>query len=644
MMRDNHINSNQKIGGARNSDARTATLALTIFLGLASIYLIAVNVIGKIGLAEYGALVMVVALPLAVFIFAGLVTRTSGSGEIGGLGQFQQAAGAFSPTQNAMAGGSEWMSILLVSGMVSAYSTTNHDGLAMTSGIFFGLALGALILNPKLDHNNFKSVAGLLAAHITGNKTTRTLLRLTMALTVILVAFLILISQIGAGAHILRIQFFMPVHWAAICLLAPVLLVLLFGGMRGVTLANMLLFGVIGAAVILPTIWLSLQITGNLLPQYNYGRDALQPILEIEGQLAAGVATSDGLAVIKGLQQNNFTNLVGSASFFSTFFVMMAGSAGLPLLFSRISASASKPERAFQLGWTLIFVAVVMAFIPPFVIFTKFEIFRNLVGLPINQLVQGTQWLFSWANVEQGNHALICGEPAISLDAIIAACGGGADYVILPSDINFSALMTFLSAGQIAKLPPVLSALSYAGILCAATTTMAIALMVIANTITSEIFMAPAFEIKQTVRASIATNLFTLRAAAIVTGAFAVWVAINIWHRDTNFILWGFAISAGAIFPVIMVSLMLRATTPIGALTGLLAGVFVTGYGLITIEYGADWVVQNGDEQLWLLPFSQLPAKAEHSAIYGFLAACVTIVVVSLVENWMVKYLNERGK
>jgi cation/acetate symporter len=448
---------------------------------------------------------------------------------------------------------------------------------------------------------------------------------------VIFCAMGILIAQIAAGSDVLILYFPMPVTWAAIALLAPVVLATLAGGMRSLTIANMLAMWVIGAALLLPAIWLSARITGNPIPQWSYGSGALQPILQLEEQLAQLSETQAASG------RGNFAEISGGLGFLATILCMMAGTAALPLLYSRITCSTGIATRTRSIGWILVFVALLASIMPAFVIFINFEIYRDVVGLPVNELEDGIDWLMNWASFGRGNHALVCGSPAYDIQAITAACGNDPDHVLVPSDLHFSPLMTLLGAGTIADMPSVYSAITFAGLLSASATTAGIAMMVIVNTANDELIFPDNFisgkNSTSRMPAPIARRLFVSRLLLIVLCVSGIWLAEIIPAPATDFTLWAFGLAAGAIFPVLVLSIWWKPITTLGGLTGVISGFFVTFYLTVSIEYGPDWIAQNGDESIWLIPLSGEPVRAINAAIIGIPIAVITIIAVSTAEK-----------
>ncbi|MCF6322028.1 MAG: hypothetical protein L3J32_09705 [Rhizobiaceae bacterium] len=616
------------------------SILLGVFVVISAVYLLLVNVLGKIGLSESSVYGMVVGIPIAVFFVTGFATRTLGPGNstapknLGGLGHFQNASGSFGAVHNAMAGAAEWFSVFFVIGIIAAFTATNHDGLALTIGAFLGFAFVSIAILPKFSGQLPTSFASAIYLKVSDTRPGGNVLRLAIAFVIILSAIAFLTAQIEAGSRIINLYFPLPPTWAAILLVLPVLVTILAGGMRGLTIANMMLYFIIGATILLPAIWLSMRITGNPVPQFSFGGGALQPIQQLEQQLAQ---SADG-TINTVFEHGNFVAISGTVNFITTLLVMLAGTAALPLLYSRVSCVANAATRIRSVGWIFILVAVVLSAMPAFVSFMKFEYYRSLVGLPVNQLGENVGWLMKWAVIDGGRHALVCGSPAVDLPSIIAACGNNPDYVLMPNDLQFSAVMTLLGAGEVAGMPVIFSALIYAGALSASATTAGIAMMVIINTATSDLIFKrsnqPVNDTGLTAQAPIARRLFISRLLLIGIVVIGIWLSQTLPVPTTDFSLWAFAIAAGAIFPVLLLAIWWKSLTPIGGLSGLLVGFVITSFLLITIEFGGDWVAQNGDELVFVIGGDVL--KPINSAIFAMAAAFGTAIIVSVIERYIV--------
>ncbi len=620
---------------------------LPVFVvGLTSAYLLIANILGKIGLDQAGLFGMVTIIPVIVFLVTAFGTRISGSWGSQDLALFTRAGGNINAWSNALAGTAEWFSLYLIIGIISALSATNHDASAILTGAFCGFAFMAILIFPKLPQQGPLTLARIITSRLHYSNFATHLLRFSIAIIVILCAMAFLVGQIKAGSDVIVLYFPMSRTWASILLLAPVVITLLSGGMRSLTIANMLLVWLIGAAILLPVIWLSFHITGNPVPQLSYGNGALQPIMQLEEQLAQ-ISSSD---LDNEFELGNFGRFSSFSSFFATVVSMMAGTLALPLLYSRISCSTGVAIRLRSIGWMLILIALLVSTLPAFVVFTKFEIYRDLVGLPVIRLENGMDWLMNWANIDEGKLALICGKPAFDLQSIIAACGNDPEYVLMPSDLQINPIVTLLGSSEVTEMPSVFSAVSFAGLLSASATTAGIAMMVVINSASEDLIFSdkkistaksdveaanlnsdPLSTSQHTSPATpVARRLFVSRIMLIVLWAGGVWLADVTPLPVTDISLWAFSLAAGTISPVLLLAIWWKPTTAFGALTGILPGFAASIYLMISIEYGSDWIAYNGDELVWLIPFSDQPLKVVNTAIL----IMPIIIVIAMITSF----------
>ena len=612
------------------------------FIALTAIYLIVANILGKIGLDQSGLYTMGIFVPVGVFLVAGVATRITGTRGLGGIDEFRRAAGKIDAVGNAMAGSAEWFSLFFIVGIIAALTSTNHDGISISVGALAGLAFIAIFVLPKLPPQTTISLPDLITTKADGFEFGKKLLGPALAIIAIFCALLFLIAQIGAGSHVLLLQFPLSVRWAAGLLLMPVVFTLLASGMRGLTFANILLIWVIAAAILLPVVWLSMRITGNPFAQLSYGDGALQPILELEEQLVSSNLQNSGV----GFQQGNFSKLSDFWNFLATVICITAGTAAMPLLYSRIACTTGYASRTRSIGWMLIIAALLLSALPAFVIFMKFEVYRDLVGLSLEQLGSEVDWLMNWAKFEGGNHALVCGSPATDLQAMILACGNNREHVLMPSDLNFSPLMTLVGAGEISNMPSIYSAISFAGILSACATTAGIAIMVIVNMASENLIFlgknSPAGDSHINSHAPIVRRLFVSRLLVLSLAVVSIWLVQIIPAPVTDFSLWSLGLAASAIFPPLILAIWWKPMTAFGALTGAVAGFGAIAYLTITLEYGSDWIAQNGNEPVWMVPIIDKQLRPMNAAIVVMPIGILLIVLTSAAENLVQKWWKGR--
>ncbi len=645
--------------GAKSSGFIFGRVGLVVlFIAMTSTYLLLVNILGKIGLELSQLLMMAIFVPVTVYLVAAFTNRISGSWGQEDLRQFTQAGGSIDIWTNAMSGTAEWFSLLFIISIVTALSTTNHDAMAIITGVFCGFAVASILIIPKLTNQIPLTLSKVISSNLSNSGFTGRLLQLITAAIIILCSMAFLVAQVEAGSHVISLYFPINRNWAGVLLLTPVVITVVSGGMRSLTIANMLLIWLIGAAVLVPLIWLSIDITGNPIPQLSFGNGALQPILQLEEQLVQ--INSEELG--KEFEQGNFGQIVGFANFIASMICVMAATSVMPQLYSRISCSSGINTHIRTTGWMMLFIAFLVSALPAFVIFTKFEIYQNLIGHPLLRLENEIDWLLNWANIDNGQLALVCGRPAVDLKAIILACGNDPEYALIPSDLEINPLVALLGASGISGMPVIISALSFAGLLSASTAAAAISMMVIVNSVNEFLVVikgestdghfdyatkdpsstAPGFPVAEQSTPPIARSLFVSRLMLLAIAAVSIWLAGIIAIPVTNLYLWALLLLASTIFPVIILVLWWKYATELGALMGILCAISTSIYLIISIEYGADWIFQNGDEQSWTIPLSDEPLKLLNSAILIIPVTICIVVATSVTERAISKKWKAR--
>ena len=180
---------------------------------------------------------------------------------------------------NGMATGADWMSAASFIGMAGTLYLTGYDGLAFVMGWTGGYVLVALFLAPYLRKFGQFTIPDFLGARYGGN-----IPRTIGVLAAILCSFVYVVAQIyGVGLITSRftgLEFTVGVYVG----LAGILVCSFLGGMRAVTWTQVAQYIILIVAYMIPVVWLSVQITGNPIPQIAYGQ-ALQSVTAKEKEL-----------------------------------------------------------------------------------------------------------------------------------------------------------------------------------------------------------------------------------------------------------------------------------------------------------------------------------------------------------------------
>ena len=135
----------------------------------------------------------------------------------------------------------------------------------------------------------------------------------------------------------------------------------------------------------------------------------------------------------------------------------------------------------------------------------------------------------------------------------------------------------------------------------------------------------------------VARRLFVSRILLIILCVVGIWLANIAPLPVTDFSLWAFSLAAGTISPVLLLAIWWKPTTVLGALTGILFGFAASFYLMISIEYGSDWIAYNGDELVWLIPFSDQPLRVVNSAILIIPIIIAMVMTISFSDSMIRK-------
>jgi cation/acetate symporter len=178
---------------------------------------------------------------------------------------------------NGMATGADWMSAASFIGMAGTLYASGYDGLAFVMGWTGGYCLVALFLAPYLRKFGQFTIPDFLGARFGGN-----IPRLIGVIAAVICSFTYVIAQIyGVGLITSRftgLEFSVGVFVG----LGGILVCSFLGGMKAVTWTQVAQYIILIFAYMIPVVWLSVQITGNPIPQIAAYTSALPKVTTIE--------------------------------------------------------------------------------------------------------------------------------------------------------------------------------------------------------------------------------------------------------------------------------------------------------------------------------------------------------------------------
>lgn len=248
----------------------------TLYAGFAALLLTFVLLMGLLERAGLSRTVMGLTFllgTLAVYAIIGILSRTTDAEE------YYVAGRRIPPFYNGMATSADWMSAASFIGLAGTLYVQGYSGLAFVLGWTGGYCLVALLLVPYLRRFEHFTLPDFLGQRYGGHAA-----RLVGVLAAILCSFTYLVAQIyGVGlitSWLTGVAFEVGVFLG----LGGILMCSLLGGMRAVTWTQVAQCIVLMLAYTLPVVWLSVQQTGNPVPQWAYGAQ-LAKITQKEAEL-----------------------------------------------------------------------------------------------------------------------------------------------------------------------------------------------------------------------------------------------------------------------------------------------------------------------------------------------------------------------
>jgi cation/acetate symporter len=254
-------------------------------------------------------------------------------------------------------------------------------------------------------------------------------------------------------------------------------------------------------------------------------------------------------------------------------------------------------------------VALLYLSAPALAVLVKYEVMNNLVGSSFDQL---PNWMAQWARVDA---------------SLLSVEDMNGDGIVQFGEIRFGADLIMLATPEIAGLPYVISGLVAAGGLAAALSTADGLLLTISNALVRDLYFQQSGR-KASPEQRVILTKFTLLSVALS----AAFVAALKPSEILPMVSASFSIAASAFVPAMVLGIFWRGTTRRGAVAGMLAGLSVTMYYLLSQVDGVREVVPDMllADGLW---FGISPIS---SGVFG--------VPTGLLVTWLVSLVTRPGR
>ena len=462
----------------------------------------------------------------------------------GSTKDFYVAGGGVPPLANGMATAADWMSAASFISMAGLISFMGYDGGVYLMGWTGGYVLLALLLAPYLRKFGKFTVPDFI-----GDRYYSEVARTVAVVCAIIVSFTYVAGQMrGVGVVFARFLE-VPINTGVFIGMAIVFFYAVLGGMKGITYTQVAQYCVLIFAYMVPAFFISIQLTGNVIPQLGFG-----------GTITDGSGTYlldklDQLHVELGFAE--YTS--GSKSIIDVFaitFALMVGTAGLPHVIVRFFTVPKVRDARKSAGYALVLIAILYTTAPAIAAFAR----TNLINTVSNkEYASMPSWFSNWEET-----GLIKFEDKNGDGKIQYVGDKSANELTIDRDIMV------LANPEIAKLPNWVIALVAAGGLAAALSTAAGLLLVISTSLSHDL-------IKKQIQPNISEKGELLWAR--IGAAFAVVVAGYFGINPPGFVAatvaLAFGLAAASFFPAIILGIFDKRMNRQGAVTGMIVGILL---------------------------------------------------------------------
>ncbi len=486
---------------------------------------------------------IIVGLSFALYIGIAIWSRA------GSTNDFYVAAGGVHPVANGMATAADWMSAASFISMAGLIAFMGYDGTVYLMGWTGGFVLLALCLAPYLRKFGKFTVPDFI-----GDRYYSQTARTVAVLCAIIVSFVYIAGQMrGVGVVFSR---FLEVDIATgvVIGMAIVFFYTLLGGMKGITYTQVAQYCVLVFAYTVPAVFVSMQMTGQFLPQLGLG----STVADGSGEYL--LERLDGLSVELGFHQYT-EGLRDRLDVIAITLALMVGTAGLPHVIIRFFTVPKVRDARRSAGWALLFIAVVYTTAPAIAAFSKVNIFETLNGPELQgvPVEEAPSWVRSWERtglIEWEDH---------NEDGRLFFSNDERNEMHVDRDI------IVLASPEMAGLPNWVIALLAAGGVAAALSTSAGLLLVISSAVSHDL-------LKRNLMPGI-TDRRELLYARIAAGAavgIAGYFGINPPGFVAEVVAFAFGLAAASFFPAILMGIFYKRMNSAGAVSGMLAGIVFT--------------------------------------------------------------------
>ena len=481
----------------------------------------------------------------------------------GSTKEFYVAGSGVSPIANGMATAADWMSAASFISMAGLISFMGYDGSVYLMGWTGGYVLLALLLAPYLRKFGKFTVPDFI-----GDRYYSDTARLVAVFCALIISFTYVAGQMRGVGLVFSRYLEVDINTGVVIGMAIVLFYAVLGGMKGITYTQVAQYCVLIFAFMVPAIFISIQMTGNPIPQIGFGSEGADGVYLLE--------KLDGLSRELGFHEYT----TGSKSKLDVFFItaaLMIGTAGLPHVIVRFFTVRKVSDARKSAGWALLFIAILYTTAPAIAVFARTNLIETVSEKKYDQM---PVWFDNWEKTgllkfdDKNNDGVI-------------------QYVADPqiNELTIDRDIMVMANPEIAELPNWVIALLAAGALAAALSTAAGLLLVISSSVSHDL-------IKKIIKPDVSEKgeLIAARVSAFFAVIMAGYFGINPPGFVAAVVALAFGLAAASFFPAIVMGIFYKRMNKEGAISGMVTGLLLMLFYMTKFKFG--WF-GGGDQSDW---------------------------------------------
>lgn len=553
---------------------------------------------------------IIVGLSFALYIGIAIWTRA------GSTKEFYVAGGGVHPVVNGMATAADWMSAASFISLAGIVSFVGYDGSVYLMGWTGGYVLLALCMAPYL-----RKFGKFTVPDFVGERYYSQAARTVAVICAIFICFTYIAGQMRGVGVVFSRFLEVEVDTGVYIGMAVVFFYAVLGGMKGITYTQVAQYCVLIFAFMVPAIFLSVMMTGHIIPQVGFGAELLD---------AAG--NNSGVYLLEKL--NNVSTELGfapytdgSKSMIDVFCItgaLMMGTAGLPHVIVRFFTVPKVKDARISAGWALVFIGIMYTTVPALSAFSRVNMIETINGADSQGVAyeSAPQWIKNWEKT-----GLIKWNDKNG-DGKLYYAAGKMEDAASKNEMKIDNDIIVLATPEIANLPAWVIALVAAGGLAAALSTSAGLLLVISTSVSHDL-------LKKNLMPNISDKkeLMFARLAAGVGIVIAGYFGVNPPGFVAAVVAFAFGLAASSLFPAIIMGIFSKTMNKEGAIAGMLTGLLFTAGYIIYFKFvnPADNVAAN-----WFLGISP-----EGIGMVGMLVNFGVAALVSRVTTATPQHVQE---